>query len=93
MFTPHTDAERNAMLTALGLHSIEELFSDVPEKYRFPELKLPDGMSEMFAREYVEGFADANASTKEFVCFLGAGAYDHYIPAAVDSILRRGGFF
>ncbi|NMC28916.1 MAG: aminomethyl-transferring glycine dehydrogenase subunit GcvPA [Pelolinea sp.] len=93
MFTPHTDAERNAMLTALGLHSIEELFSDVPEKYRFPELKLPDGMSEMFAREYVEGFADANASTKEFVCFLGAGAYDHYIPAAVDSILRRGEFF
>lgn len=93
MFTPHTDAERKEMLTALGMKSIEELFSDVPEQYRFPTLDLPAGMSEMFAREYVEGFADANASTKEFVCFLGAGAYDHYIPAAVDSILRKGEFF
>ncbi|MHB8807858.1 MAG: aminomethyl-transferring glycine dehydrogenase subunit GcvPA [Anaerolineaceae bacterium] len=93
MFTPHTDAERKEMLTALGLKSIEELFSDVPGKFRFPALNLPAGMSEMFAQNYVEGFAGANASTKEFVCFLGAGVYDHYIPAAVDSILRRGEFF
>ncbi|RJQ44787.1 MAG: aminomethyl-transferring glycine dehydrogenase subunit GcvPA [Anaerolineaceae bacterium] len=93
MFTPHTDAERKEMLTALGLKAIEELFSDVPKQYRFPALKLPAGMTEMQARDYLEGFADANATTKEFICFLGAGAYDHYTPAAVDSILHRGEFF
>lgn len=93
MFTPHTDAEQKEMLSALGLSSIEELFSDVPEQFRFPVLDLPKGMNEMFVREYVEGFSQANASTKEFICFLGVGAYDHYIPSAVDSILRRGEFF
>jgi len=93
MFTPHTDAERQEMLKALGLTSLDELFSDVPKNYRFPPLNLPAGMSEMFAANYVESFAEANASTKDLICFLGAGAYDHYIPAAVDSILHRGEFF
>jgi len=93
MFIPHTDAERKEMLTTLGLKNLQELFSDVPEKYRFPDLQMPKGMTEMEAREFIEGFADANATAHDYICFLGAGAYDHYIPAAVDSILRRGEFF
>lgn len=93
MFIPHTDAERKEMLTALGLKNLNELFSDVPDKYRFPELNMPKGMTEMEAREFIEGFADANVTTHDYICFLGAGAYDHYIPAAIDSILRQGEFF
>lgn len=93
MFIPHTDAERKEMLTALGLKNLDELFSDVPEKYRFPSLNIPAGLTEMQVKDFVNGFADANASTQQFVSFLGAGAYDHYTPAAVDSIIRRGEFF
>ncbi|HAF63209.1 MAG TPA: aminomethyl-transferring glycine dehydrogenase subunit GcvPA, partial [Anaerolineaceae bacterium] len=93
MFIPHTDAERIEMLTALGMNNLDELFSDVPEKYRFPTLDLPAGMTEMQVKDFVNGFSDANVSTQQFTCFLGAGAYDHYTPAAVDSVLRRGEFF
>ena len=93
MFIPHTDAERKEMLDALGLKNLDELFSDVPEKYRFPSLDIPAGMTEMQVKDFVNGFADANVSTQQFISFLGAGAYDHYTPAAVDSIIRRGEFF
>ena len=93
MFIPHTDAERKEMLSALGLSKLEELFSDVPVKYRFPKINLPAGLPEMQVKDLVNGFANANATTQEFICFLGAGAYDHYTPAAVDSLLRRGEFF
>lgn len=93
MFIPHTDAERKEMLSALGLKDIAELFSDVPEQHRFPQLDLPPRMTEQEVSDYASGFAGANATAQEFICFLGAGAYDHYIPAAVDSILRRGEFF
>ena len=93
MFIPHTDAERQEMLEKITKPSIESLFADVPEKYRFPKLNLPEPLSEMEALSQVQELAEANASTEEMPCFLGAGAYDHYIPAVVDSIISRGDFF
>lgn len=93
MFIPHTDAERQEMLERINKTSIESLFEDVPEKYRFPTLNLPDAISEMDALSQIKELANANGSTEELSCFLGAGAYDHYIPAVVDSILSRGDFF
>ncbi len=92
MFIPHTDAERKEMLAAIGVNRMEDLFTDVPAKVRFPELNIPPSLTEMEAIADVQGLANANESVRELACFLGAGAYNHYIPAAVDAIIRRGEF-
>ena len=92
MFIPHTDLEREEMLKTIGVKTLEDLFKDIPEKYRFPKLDLPQGLSEMEALSQVQDYAMANETTRELPCFLGAGVYNHYIPAAVDNIVRRGEF-
>ncbi len=93
MFTPHTDAEKKEMLKAIGVEKIEDLFNDVPASCRFPALNIPSAMSEMEISAQLQELAAANASTKELISFLGAGAYQHYVPAAVDALLQRGEFF
>jgi glycine dehydrogenase subunit 1 len=93
MFIPHTDAERELMLRKIGVSDLEDLFQDVPAEQRFPQLHLPPGLTEMEAVAELQGLAYGNESTRDLVSFLGAGAYNHYIPAAVDSILRRGEFY
>ena len=92
MFIPNTEAERNQMLQKIGLSKIEDLFSDVPKEFRYPDLNLPEAMSEMEALQNLKDLAIANESTEDLLCFLGAGAYNHYIPAAVDAIISRGEF-
>lgn len=92
-YVPHTDADREAMLKAIGKKQIEDLFEAVPARYRFPELDLPEGISEMEAMDELQTLSMANETTRELVSFLGAGAYNHYVPAAVDAILRRGEFY
>jgi glycine dehydrogenase subunit 1 len=92
MFIPHTDAERSAMLEAIGVKKLDDLFQDVPEAYRFPNLNLPPALTEMEAMAQAQDFAGANESARDLICFLGAGAYNHYIPATVDAIIRRGEF-
>ncbi len=92
MFVPHTDAEREEMLKTIGIDRIEDLFTDVPENFRFPKLDLPEAMTEMEIMSELQEIAMGNVSTRDMSCFLGAGAYNHYIPAAVDSIIRRGEF-
>ena len=93
MYIPHTDAEREAMLRAIGVEKIEDLFEAVPAAYRFPKLELPEALTEMEVLAELEATASANASTHDLICFLGAGAYNHYIPAVVDAVLRRGEFY
>lgn len=93
MFTPHTPQEIEEMLKVIGVDSIEDLFQKVPAEHRFPELDLPSGLTEMEISTELKEIASANASTDDFISFLGAGAYDHYIPAAVDMLLRRGEFY
>jgi glycine dehydrogenase subunit 1 len=92
MFIPHTDADRAAMLRAVGISKLDDLFGDVPEKYRFPALNLPPAQTEMEISAELQEMALANESVRELACFLGAGAYNHYVPAAVDAIIRRGEF-
>jgi glycine dehydrogenase subunit 1 len=92
-FVPHSDEDRKAMLEAIGVRSVEELFQDVPERVRFPDLNLPPALSEMEARWELEALASANFTTADGPCFLGAGAYRHYVPAVVDAVLRRGEFY
>ena len=93
MYFPHTTQEREAMLATIGVERMEDLFQAVPAAHRFPDLKLPVALSEMEALLEMQSYAWANSNTRELVCFLGAGAYNHYIPAAVDAILRRGEFY
>lgn len=93
MFIPHTASEREEMLRVVGEKDLADLFRDVPEKFRFPKLNLPPALTEMEALAQVEGLSLANETTKDLICFLGAGAYNHYIPAAVDTILSRGEFY
>ncbi len=93
MFISHTDTEREQMLSAIGKKDFTELFADIPKEYLYPELDLPDALSEQEVLEEIEFLASANNTCREFSSFLGGGAYNHYVPAAVDMILRRGDFF
>jgi len=82
------------MLAAIGVKSTEELFRDVPKKHRFPKLDLPPALTEMEAAAELEELAASNENLRgDLVSFLGAGAYNHYIPSVVDHILRRGEFY
>jgi glycine dehydrogenase subunit 1 len=92
-FIPHSPKEREAMLAAVGLKSLAELFEDVPARHRFPHLDLPPALSEMEASAELAELAAGNENVRaDLVSFLGAGAYNHYIPAVVDAILQRGEF-
>jgi glycine dehydrogenase subunit 1 len=92
MYIPHTDTDREAMLAAIGIGKLEDLFKDVPAKVRFPKLNLPPALTEMEVAAELQNIALANETARDLICFLGAGAYNHYIPAAVDAIIRRGEF-
>ena len=92
MYIPHTEADREAMLRTIGAERLEDLFQDVPAAYRFPKLDLPPAITEMEVMMEMQRLANANESVSDLICFLGAGAYNHYIPAAVDAVLRRGEF-
>jgi glycine dehydrogenase subunit 1 len=91
-YLPNSPRGRAEMLRTLGHSSIEELFSQIPEQIRFQgRLDLPGPLSE---QEVLEFFKEAaRQSTSEYVSLLGAGAYSHFRPAAVDSLLSRGEFF
>ncbi|NCP15775.1 aminomethyl-transferring glycine dehydrogenase subunit GcvPA [bacterium] len=93
-YIPISPKEREAMLAAIGVKSTEELFRDVPKKHRFPKLDLPPALTEMEAAAELEELAASNENLRgDLVSFLGAGAYNHYIPSVVDHILRRGEFY
>jgi glycine dehydrogenase subunit 1 len=92
-YIPISPTERDAMLETIGVKKIEELFKDVPASHRFPNLNLPPALTEMEAAAELGEMAAANETTRELISFLGAGAYNHYIPAVVDHILRRGEFY
>jgi glycine dehydrogenase subunit 1 len=92
-FLSLTDADREAMLAAIGVSSVEELFRDIPEGVRFRgELDLEPPLSEPELVAHMEALAARNAHTGAELSFLGAGIYDHYVPAVVDAVLSRGEF-
>ncbi len=92
-YIPHTDADREAMLKAIGVESMADLFEAVPESHRFPALDLPDPRSELEVSTEMEALSSFNISTREYANFLGAGAYHHFSPAAVNQILLRSEFY
>jgi glycine dehydrogenase subunit 1 len=93
-YTSVTDADRSAMLAAIGVDSIEELFErQIPEAVRLgTPLDLPNGLSEQEVYEHLRALAAKNKSAEDELSFLGAGMYDHYVPAIVDMLMERSEF-
>jgi glycine cleavage system P protein (glycine dehydrogenase) subunit 1 len=88
-----TESDRDAMLAAIGVSSVDELFEDIPEAVRFRrELALEPALSEPELVVHLAELAERNVDTGKELSFLGAGIYDHYVPAVVDAVLSRGEF-
>ncbi|WP_026369892.1 aminomethyl-transferring glycine dehydrogenase subunit GcvPA [Kallotenue papyrolyticum] len=88
-----TDQDRAAMLNAIGVPSIDALFEVVPAEVRFPPIDLPAPMSEAELLRELRRLSAKNANAQTHSIFLGAGAYNHFVPAAVDALLRRAEFY
>jgi glycine dehydrogenase subunit 1 len=86
-----TARDREEMLAAIGVSSVEELFRDIPAGVRFErELALDPALGEQELTRHLEELAARNVDTSNELSFLGAGIYDHYVPALVDAVLQRG---
>ena len=90
-FIPHNEDDIRAMLDAIGVETIDDLFDEIPQSLRISELEhVPTGMSEMEIQRLMHQRA---AQDHGALCFIGAGAYEHHIPAAVWEITTRGEFY
>src|SRR5690349_1809453 len=92
-YTSATDADRQAMLDAIGVGSVEDLFAEIPAGVRLQRpLDLPAGLAEQDVYDHLAALAARNTHADAETSFLGAGMYDHYTPALIDSILQRSEF-
>ena len=93
-YIQNTQEDIKRMLETIGIDSVDQLFSDIPEDIRLNrDLDLKPSMSEMEVRKYLTDMSKKNLTTSDLTCFLGAGAYDHYIPSVVKHITSRSEFY
>ena len=93
-YIPTTDENRKQMLETIGVSGFEDLLEAIPEEVRFKkELDLPRPLSEWEVTKLLKSMAAKNESAGSHICFLGGGAYDHFVPAAVGHILLRSEFY
>jgi glycine dehydrogenase subunit 1 len=93
-YIPVSCDQREAMLRAVGVSDVDELFADIPDAARLGRpLDLPDGMSEPDLSEHLKTLAARNLDADRLVSFLGAGCYDHFVPAIVDAMISKPEFF
>ncbi|NJD67152.1 MAG: aminomethyl-transferring glycine dehydrogenase [Candidatus Methylomirabilota bacterium] len=93
-YIPNTEADCRAMLDAIGVRSSDELFADIPSKLRLKRgLNLAPPLSEAGLRRHMKELAGRNADVEQYASFLGAGAYHHFIPAAVSHLVFRAEFY
>ncbi|AIM15585.1 MULTISPECIES: aminomethyl-transferring glycine dehydrogenase subunit GcvPA [Neobacillus] len=93
-YLPMTEQDKKAMLETIGVSSVEELFSDIPEKVRFKgEYNIKPAKSETALMKELFQLAGKNADLKTNISFLGAGVYDHYMPVIVDHVISRSEFY
>jgi glycine dehydrogenase subunit 1 len=89
-FIPNTDEDRKQMLSTIGVKSFDELIEAIPQEIRLKtDLNLPPELSEFEAVKLFKNYANKNVSTETHSCFLGGGAYDHFTPSVVNSIIER----
>jgi glycine dehydrogenase subunit 1 len=93
-YIPNTEKQQKEMLSQIGLDSVEDLFKDIPNEVRLKrDLKLQKALSEMEIMNHMSNMASKNFNIDEYICFLGAGAYDHYIPSIIAHITSRQEFY
>lgn len=93
-YLPHTKDDRHSMLQEIGVSSVSDLFVDIPEDLRLRgSLNLPSSLSEPELVNQLRQLAQSNTNIQDAICFLGAGAYDHYIPSVIDHIISRSEFY
>lgn len=93
-YVPNTANQQEKILARIGVKSIEELFTDIPESVRRQaQLAIQGGISEYELVKHVKGLASKNTTIDEYASYLGAGAYEHYIPSFVDQLLLRSEFY
>ncbi len=89
-YLPHSDQDQAAMLAALQLESVEELFDQIPAAIRTAEAPdIPGPLSEMELVRHMQGLAGENRSLEDLVCFAGGGVYDRFVPSIVHDVTRR----
>ena len=92
-YVPNTETDRVAMLKAIGARDIDDLFHDIPAEFRYPVLNLPPSASEPeILREMLE-IGEYNLDLNHAPCFLGAGAYRHFVPSVVGHVIGRSEFY
>lgn len=92
-YLPHTADQVEAMLNAIGVRTIDDLLSGIPSSARLNRsLNLPAPLAEMDLSALVASIGRGNRSASDLVCFLGGGAYDHFVPAVVDALAGRSEF-
>jgi glycine dehydrogenase subunit 1 len=92
-YVPHSADDVRSMLAAVGVAEVDDLFAEIPEAVRRREaLPLPPGLAEVEVAAELRRLADRDTPATRLVSFLGAGVYDHYVPAVVDAIVSRGEF-
>ncbi len=93
-YIPNTDEDVKKMLDTIGVDSVEDLFHDIDDEIKLNrELNLNESMSELEVKRYMHKLAKANKTIDDLTCFLGAGAYDHYIPSVVNHVISRSEFY
>jgi len=92
-YTQITPPQREAMLKAIGVETVDDLFTAIPENCRFTgDLNLPPAASELDLQNELAALSEDNNGANTSTCFMGAGAYDHFIPTLIDQIIGRGEF-
>ncbi len=93
-YYPNTDDDRQNMLESIGVKSFDELIKDIPQEIRLKgDLKIPPAMSELEVVKHLSSLANKNVDAQTALSFLGAGAYDHFIPSAIGALLSRSEFY
>ena len=92
-YLPQTESERRQMLEAIGVSSVDDLFTDVPQSVRDPQLSLPRPLSELELIRDLRELSEQNVDLDHYASFLGAGAYNHYIPSVVSHVIARSEFY
>ena len=85
--------DRAGMLQVIGAPGVEELFHDVPSGHRYPDLDLPPAASELEILQHLRVQSEGNIDLDHVACFLGAGAYRHFVPSVVNYVLSRSEFY
>ena len=92
-YHPLTEEDKKEMLAEIGASSLEELLKGIPRALRNPKMDIPEGLSELEVQALLKTLGGKNATTKNYLSFLGGGSYEHFIPSAVAQITGRQEFY